>query len=213
MLGTNFVFSGVFKCLSECMCMICCGFPFFKTTLIITNDFFLHVTADCYTVCLRRSHMQYLVTWWLCNLYILMGRLFVYWTNYVFFPYFWYFFFVLHTLRMILRGALRCIGFPNLIHAACMLFGPAALLFLNLSIAISTSSVVELFNHPFLSSSSDLFFRVTSSLLQIIFYFKQFLKMLAPSSYNIMFVICKFSIHFPTRDLGLNCLLMLLINL
>jgi hypothetical protein len=72
-------------------------------------------------------------------------------------------------------------GFPNLIHAACMLFGPAAL-FPNLSIAISTSSVVGLFNHSFLPSSSNLFFRVTSLLLSIIFYFKQFLKMLAASS-------------------------------
>jgi hypothetical protein len=74
------------------------------------------------------------------------------------------------------------VGFPNLIHAACMLFGPAALLFLNLSVATSTSSVVGLFNHSFLSSSSDLFFRVTSSLLSINLCFKQLLKMLAPSS-------------------------------
>ena len=90
---------------------------------------------------------------------------------------------VLHILRVTLRSALRGTGFQNLISAACMLFGPAALLFLNLSIAISASSVVGLFNHSFRSSSSsDLFFRVTFSLLSIIFYLKQFLKMLAPSS-------------------------------
>jgi hypothetical protein len=30
--------------------------------LIITNDIFLRMTVDCYTVYLRRPHMQYLVT-------------------------------------------------------------------------------------------------------------------------------------------------------
>lgn len=109
-----------------------------------------------------------------------MGRLFVYWRQIMPSSLTSGIFSVLHTLRMTLRSTLRSMGFPNLIHAACMLFGPAAL-FPNLSIAISTSSIVGLFNHSFLPSSSNLFFRVTL-LLSIIFYFKQFLKMLAASS-------------------------------
>ena len=55
-----------------------------------------------------------------------------------------------------------------------MLSSPAAPLFRNLSVAISTSSVVGQFNHSFLSS--DLFFRISSSLLPVIFKFKTVLQ-------------------------------------
>jgi hypothetical protein len=97
-----------------------------------------------------------------------MGRLSVYWGQIMPSSLTSCIFSLLHTLHMTLRSTLRSMGFPNLIHAACMLFGPAAL-FLNLSIAISTSSVVGLFNHSFLSSSSSNLF-----LGLILYYFKLF---------------------------------------
>jgi len=158
MVGTNFVFSGVFKCLSECMYLICCGFAFFKPTLTIANDFFFaYDTRLFYSVFENTSYgvfsnvltLQFrhsIRSPFLCTGQIMPSSL----TSGIFS--------VLHTLRMTLRCALRSVGLSNLINAVCMLSGPAALLFRNLSIAISTSSVVGLFNHSVLSSSSsDLF--------------------------------------------------------